>query len=312
VESVREVVPRPLAGCVLLARGSSDNAAVLGRYLIETTSGRPAGLAAPSLTTRYRASVDYRGYLVVALSQSGGTPEIVSTAAAMREQGARVVVVTNEAASPLALVGDVVIHTDAGLERAVPATKTVTSQMVALVGVAGAVRAAPFDPASLGGLPDTVAAVLASPGCDDLARRWSHNDRLVVAGRGMGYAAALEGALKIRETSSVFAEGISVADLLHGPIAALTSRVPAVLVDLAGPAAPDLARLRQRLVRDRIPHVTLGPGSTDGLPLPAGLTEPSSVIAATVLLQRLAYSFALARGRNPDAPAGLTKITETR
>ncbi|MGF7239440.1 MAG: SIS domain-containing protein [Frankia sp.] len=311
VASVRAVVPSPLAGCVLLARGSSDNAAVLGRYLIEETSRRPAGLAAPSLITRYQAAVDYRGYLVVALSQSGETPEIVSAAEAMRARGARVVAVTNEAASPLAAVGDVVIHTDSGRERAVPATKTVTSQMLALVAVAAAVGELPFDPADLDALPDAVAAVLGGQGCDSLAWRWSNHDRLVVAGRGLGYAAALEGALKIRETSSVFAEGISVADLLHGPIAALTTHVPVVLVELAGPTAADMARLRQRLIRDRTPHATLGHASEAALHLPAGLPEPLAVIAATVILQQLAYSFALARGRDPDSPTGLAKITAT-
>jgi glucosamine--fructose-6-phosphate aminotransferase (isomerizing) len=311
VASVRDLVPSPLAGCVLLARGSSDNAAVLGRYLIEMTSRRPAGLAAPSLITRYRASVDYRGYLVVALSQSGETPEIVSAAETMRERGARVVAVTNEAASALAAIGDVVIHTDGGRERAVPATKTVTSQMLALVGVAAAVGELPFDPTALDALPDAIATVLGGPGCDGLAWRWSDHDRLVVVGRGMSYAAALEGALKIRETSSVFAEGISVPDLLHGPIAALGPHVPVLLVELAGPTAPDLAQLRRRLVLDGTPHATLGHDPAADLHLPAGLPEPLAVIAATVLLQQLAHSVALARGRNPDAPSGLAKITGT-
>lgn len=309
-DAVRLVCPEPLAGCVLLARGSSDNAAVLGRYLIELASGRPAGLAAASLTTRYGATTDYRGHLAVALSQSGGTPEIVTTATTMRAGGAPLVVVTNEAASPLAVVGDVVIHTDAGPERAVPATKTVTTQMLALIGVAAALGGRPVEPAAAVELQDAVGAALGG-GVPAPAERWADVDRLVVAGRGLGYAAALEGALKIRETSAVFAEGISVADLLHGPIAAVRRRVPVLLVDVGGPASGDVAALREQLVRDGTPHAVLGPGADADVRLPGGLPEPLAVIVATVLLQRLAYEFAVVRGLDPDAPPGLSKVTQT-
>jgi glucosamine--fructose-6-phosphate aminotransferase (isomerizing) len=316
VASVREVAPRPLAGSVLLGRGSSDNAAVLGRYLVELTSGRPAGLAVPSLTTRYRASVDHDGYLVVALSQSGGTPEIVTTARAIRAHGGRLVVVTNDAASPLATAADVLVATDAGPERAVPATKTVTAQMLVMIGVAAALGELPFDIGDLDALPDAVATLVdavarGSHQCDRLAQRWRDHDQLVVTGRGLSYAAVLEGALKIRETSAVFAEGISAADLLHGPIAALNARLPVLVVDVGGPSSPDLARLRERLTGGGTPLATLGTAPDDTLSLPAGLPEPLAVIAATCLLQRLAFAFALARGRNPDAPSGLTKVTAT-
>ena len=127
-----------LAGTVLLARGSSDNVAVYGRYLIELAARRPAGLAAPSIHTRYKADVDYSGYLAVALSQSGATPEIVETAARMRRSGAVVVGITNEAGSPLTQVSNLTLLTDAGPELAVPATKTVTAQMLAVAAIAAA------------------------------------------------------------------------------------------------------------------------------------------------------------------------------
>ena len=119
--AVRAVLPRPLAGIVFLARGSSDNAAVFGRYLAELRAGRPAGLAAPSLYTRYHATVDWHGYLVVALSQSGATPEIISTCQAARTGGAVVLGITNEPRSPLADTVDLLLSTDAGPERTVPA-----------------------------------------------------------------------------------------------------------------------------------------------------------------------------------------------
>jgi len=233
--AVRAVLPRPLAGIVFLARGSSDNAAVFGRYLAELRAGRPAGLAAPSLYTRYHATVDWHGYLVVALSQSGATPEIISTCQAVRAGGAVVLGITNEPRSPLADAVDLVLSTDAGPERAVPATKTVTAQLAVLATVTSALRAGPVPDGTLDGLPGAVAAVLDDPGpVRQLAGRWQDLDRLVVAGRGLAYGAALETALKVKETTGILAEGISTADLLHGPIAAVYAGAPVLLVDGGG------------------------------------------------------------------------------
>jgi len=340
-EAVRAVVPRPLAGVVFLARGSSDNAAVFGRYLAELRAGRPAGLAAPSLYTRYHATVDWRGYLVVALSQSGATPEIISTCQAMRAGGAVVLGITNEPDSPLADAVDLLLSTDAGPERAVPATKTVTAQLAVLVTVtsalrAGAAAAAP-SPAktpgaagtpgaaagtpdaaagtpgaaagtqgtgTLDGLPGAVAGVLGDPGpAERLADRWRGLDRLVVAGRGLAYAAALETALKVKETTGILAEGISTADLLHGPIAAVYAGAPVLLVDGGGPADTDLDELRA-LLASRRAHAA-------SLPVPPGLPEAVHVIAAITRGQQLAYELARARHVNPDAPAHLSKVTAT-
>jgi len=301
--AVRAVLPGPLAGTVFLARGSSDNAAVLGRYLAELRSGRPAGLAAPSIYTRYHATVDWHGYLVVALSQSGATPEIITTCRAARARGAVVLGITNEPDSPLAGAVDLLLSTDAGPERAVPATKTVTAQLAVLVTVTSALRAAGPEHA-LDGLPGAVAAVLADPGpVRRLARRWQGLDRLVVAARGLAYAAALETALKVKETTGILAEGISAADLLHGPIAAVYAGAPALLVDGGGPADADLADLRALLAsRD---------AQAASLPVPAGLPEAVRVIAAITRGQQLAYELALARGADPDAPAHLSKVTAT-
>ena len=321
-EAVRAVVPRPLAGVVFLARGSSDNAAVFGRYLAELRAGRPAGLAAPSLYTRYHATVDWRGYLVVALSQSGATPEIISTCEAMRAGGAVVLGITNEPDSPLADAVDILLSTDAGPERAVPATKTVTAQLALLVTVTSALRAGAADgtPGAVGetadavsgapgggtldGLRGAVAGVLGDPGpVERLADRWRGLDRLVVAGRGLAYAAALETALKVKETTGILAEGISTADLLHGPIAAVYAGAPVLLVDGGGPADTDLDELRALLASRR--------AQAESQPVPSGLPEAVHVIAAVTRGQQLAYELARARHVNPDAPAHLSKVTAT-
>jgi glutamine---fructose-6-phosphate transaminase (isomerizing) len=302
--AVRAVVPERLAGVVFLARGSSDNAAVFGRYLVELCAGRPAGLAAPSLYTRYHASVDWRGYLVVALSQSGATPEIVSTCRALRAAGATVLGITNEPGSPLADTVDLLLETGAGPELAIPATKTVTTQFAVLVTVATALRPAAGAGATLAGLPGAVAAVLEDPGpARRLAGRWQGLDRLVVAGRGLAYAAALETALKVKETTGILAEGISTADLLHGPIVAVYAGAPVLGVDGGGPADADLADLRALLASRG--------ADAESLPVPPGLTETAHVITAIVRGQQLAMELALARGTDPDAPAHISKITAT-
>jgi glutamine---fructose-6-phosphate transaminase (isomerizing) len=310
-ERVAQVLPRPFAGTVFLARGSSDNAAVFGRYLAELCSGRPAGLAAASLYTRYHADVDWHGYLLIALSQSGATPEVVTTCAAVRSAGAAVIGITNEPDSPLAGVVDLLLGTDAGAEQAIPATKTVTGQFALLATVAGALGARAGRAggsgaigAALAGLPGAVAAALADPGpARELARRWHDIDRLVVAGRGLGYAAALETALKVAETTGILAIGMSTADLYHGPIAAVYGGARVLLVDATGPADADLDEFRQLLASRAAETATL--------PVQAGLAEAAQAITAVVRGQQLAFELASLRGSDPDAPAHLTKVTAT-
>ncbi len=309
-DQVRALRPGGLVGTVLLARGSSDNVAVYGRYLIELAARRPAGLAAPSVHTRYKADIDYGGYLAVALSQSGATPEIVETAARMRRSGAAVVGVTNEAGSPLTEVSDLTLLTEAGPELAVPATKTVTAQMVAVAAIAAAYDPSLVTAADLAALPGAVASMVAdSAAAEAVAGRWADARRLVVTGRGLAYAAALETALKIKETARVHAEGLSSADLLHGPIAALDSRLPVLVVSGGGRFAADEAALASRLATEGVPYAICGEGGD--LPLPSGVSEVTAPILATTRGQQLALAASLLRGLNPDAPVGLSKVTAT-
>lgn len=311
-EMVCAVVPDPLDGIVFVGRGSSDNAAVLGRYAAELASLRPAGLAAPSLYTRYASAVDYRGYLAIGLSQSGATPEVVATCRHMRAQGARVVVITNEDASELADVSDAVLPVGAGEEVAIPATKTVTGEMALTLVVAGALGDRLSGTHALGELPDAVERVLTDTvQVAELAERWVNHERLVVTGRGLTYAAALETALKIKETAHVFAEGISVADLLHGPIAAVNGAVPVLAIDGGMPTSDDSRDVLEILAGRGVPIASCSPGIGSTLPMPSGLPEVLYTILATVRGQQLAYHMALGKGLDPDRPSGLTKITPT-
>jgi len=301
---VRAIVPDRLAGVAFLARGSSDNAAVYGRYLCELAAGRPAGLVAPSLLTLYDARVDYDGYLVVALSQSGATPEIVTVCQRLGAAGARTVAVVNDAESSLAEAVQAVIPIEAGEERAVPATKTVTGELLALAAVASALGPVPFDRAALAALPAEVGAVLADPVQPRaLAESLAGVERLFVVARGLLYAAALEAALKVKETARIFAEGMSVADFRHGPIAAVDEHVPVVAFDHPGPAQDDVRDLVATLEARGVP--------VGDLALPAAVPEALAPIPAVVRAQQLALALTLARGLDPDAPAGISKVTET-
>jgi glutamine---fructose-6-phosphate transaminase (isomerizing) len=311
-EVVRSILPAELAGIVFLARGSSDHAAVYGRYLAELAAGRPAGLTAPSVHTLYRAEVDYEGYLVVALSQSGATPEIVDVCGRLRAAGARTLAIVNDSESPLAGAVDAVLALDAGPERAVPATKTVTAEFLAVAAVAAALGAVPFRREDLERLPGAVREVLADPGPPaELAARWADPVRLFVAARGLLLASALEGALKIKETTGVLAEGVSAADLRHGPIAAVGPGVPVLVLDGGGPPAQDLRELADALQGRGAPIAVCGVSGAD-LSLPASVPEALTAIVAIARLQQLAFNLAGIRGLDPDAPAGLSKVTATR
>ncbi len=311
-EQVRAIVPGRLDGIVLVGRGSSDNAAMLGRYACELAAHRPAGLAAPSLHTRYSSPVDYRGYLVIGLSQSGATPEVVSTCARMCESGAVVVAVTNDDSSALAGVSDLVISTQAGAELAVPATKTVVAEMALVLIIAGALDDGLDGASGLDRVPAAVEAVLADElPAFALAEAWSGYERLLVTARGLAYAAALETALKIKETARVFAEGMSIADLLHGPIAAMGADLPVLNIDGGEPIAGDARALVERLEQIGAPIATCSPDPGATLPLPAGLDEAAYTIVATVRGQQLSRELSLVRGLDPDHPVGLSKVTAT-
>jgi glutamine---fructose-6-phosphate transaminase (isomerizing) len=303
-DAVREVLPERLTGVTWVARGSSDNAAVLGRYLAEISSGRPSGLAAPSLITRYDAALDYSGQLVVGLSQSGETPEIVDVCRRLKAAGARVIAITNGLQSSLTAVADAVLLTDAGDERAVPATKTVTAQMLLVAVLASAIGSLRIDARDLTLLREVVAAQLAHPQeADSLAAEWREHPGLLVVARGFSYAAALESALKVREVASVHAEGLSVPDLLHGPIAASNPDLPVLLLGGSARTDEDIEEASERLRDFDVPQHRF-----DAV---AGLPEALQPIAATVFGQQLARAWALARDLDPDAPLGLSKVTLT-
>jgi len=309
--SVAAVAPRPLAGTVLVARGSSDHAAAGGRYLLEMASGRPTALGSPSITSRYGASIDFSGYLVIALSQSGQTPEISDYLARARAAGGVGIAITNDAGSPLADAADLTIDLATGPERAVPATKTVTAEMLALIMVAGALGQGPVDLDRLEELPAQVAAVLADQGAAEaVAAQLASAARILTVARGILQGAALETALKIEEITGKMVASHSAADFLHGPIAIADADLPVIAFDSPGPTHTDVAELVGKLrARGCAVHVA-GPDPSAELPLPAA-PEPLASILGVVRGQQIASSLAALLDLDPDRPAGLTKVTVT-
>lgn len=312
VARVRAAIGERPAGVVLLARGSSDNAAVYGRYVLERAAGRPIALAAPSLHTRYEIASDHTGYVVVAVSQSGRTPEIVSVLERMRGAGARTLAIVNEAGSPLADAADAAIELEAGEERAVPATKTYTAQLAAFAIVAEAFGEVPWCPGDWELLPGAARRLL-----DDreparrVAEAIADARGLVAIARGYLYSVALEAALKLRETTGLLATGYSAADFLHGPIAAVDAGLPVLALAVAGPAADDVAEAVAQ-TRERGGQVfTAVDGPAADLPLDPGIPEALAPIVAALRVQQVAAELALRRGIDPDAPFGLRKVTPT-
>jgi glutamine---fructose-6-phosphate transaminase (isomerizing) len=302
---------------LLIARGTSDNAAVYGSYLIQAYAGRLATLASPSIATAYRSRVDLSGVLAVALSQSGRTEEIVQTMAWARDCGAATMAITNGAASPLAQAADLAFVTSAGPERAVPATKTFTTQLAALAVLAIGLGAR-LEEAELRRAPDEIEAMLAAPpdlepAVSDLAR----DQGVVVSGRGLAYAAALELALKLKEACYLHAMGLSYADLLHGPIAVVDARTPAILLAAdAGPTLDGTAALARRVTSAGARAYGIGGGdrlaaactwAVPGPRLPEWLAPMGLIVPGQLLTEALARRL----GLDPDHPRGLSKVTQT-
>jgi glutamine---fructose-6-phosphate transaminase (isomerizing) len=311
-ELVREVLPSPLTGVSIVARGSSDHAAVYGRYLLEPASGRPVSLAAPSLHTLYEIDVDYTGELVVAASQSGETPEIVQTLSALISARGSGLAITNDATSDLARAASAVLDLGMGEERAVPATKTVTGEFVAFAMLAHCLGEVPFTRAELEAVPDWVQSVLDDPGsAESAAASLVRPTDMIVVARGFMYGAALEIALKLKETCSLLADGYSSADLRHGPIAAVTPGFHVIAVSVPGPGFEDMAELIGELRSRGASVLTVAPEPWADIPLPAGMPEALAPIVAVVRGQQLARELSLRLGFDPDHPAGLSKVTAT-
>lgn len=317
----RDEVARLAAGTktvLFIARGTSDNAAVYGSYLIQAHAGRLTSLASPSIATTYKARVDLSGVLAVALSQSGRTQEIVETLAWAKDCGAATMAITNGGhGSPLAQTADLAFVTEAGAERAVPATKTFTTQLAALA-VLGLGLGVPLPSGDLSAVPDAVAALLEYPfELEPIVAALAKVPGVVISGRGMAYAAALELAIKLKEACYLHAMGLSYADLLHGPIAVVDEQTPAIVVAAdSGPTLAGTVDLARRVTGAGASAFGIGGGRVLAAACTASLAGPQlpewvAPIGLIVPGQLLTEALARRLGINPDSPRGLSKVTQT-
>ena len=311
----QEIAARKPRFVQLTARGTSDNAALYAKYLLEIQLGLPAGLASMSTVTAYGARQDLTDCLVVTVSQSGGSPDLVASTKAAREAGAITLAVTNNAASPLAEVSEFHIDVLAGPEKALPATKTYTAELLALYLFVEGLRGG--DAAAAEKLPELAEGVLARGAeVKELAQRYRFAERLVLTSRGYGYPTAKEAALKLMETSYIPALSFSGADLLHGPLAMVDNVSPVIAIVPDGKGGEALQPVLDRLRGRGADLVVIGQqeqvdAASAGFALPAGVPEEVQTILEILPLQQLAYEVTIARGQDPDAPRALAKVTET-
>ena len=310
---------------ILVARGTSDNAAQFGRYLIEITTRIPVSLAAPSVLTLYESSLDLRDVLVIGISQSGESTDTNAVLEDARKRGATTVGITNNAASAMARTVEYPLLIDAGTEHSVAATKTYACQLLALYLLAYALDGA-VQLEQLRCIPDWTDKVLTmEENIEEIAERYFFMTRAVTVGRGLNYANALEFGLKLMETCYVVAERFSSADLMHGPIALVEQSFPVFVFAPAGVTWPSISAVLDRLQQLKAETLIItDPGNTEArkraarfllMPIaPRGNGEPQDLytpIPYIVPAQLFAGHLASMKGLNPDSPRTLKKITQT-
>lgn len=310
---------RDVTYVVIAARGTSDNAGRYAQYLLGAVNGLVVALTTPSLFSIYKQPPRFGNALVLGISQSGKSPDIVAVLAEGRRQGVLTAAITNFPDSDLGQQADYVINLHAGEERSIAATKTYSSELAAIALLSASLTADPASLSALSQMPQTVAATLSME--SDIARmaeRYRYMRDCVVIGRGYNYATAFELSLKLKELTYTLAEPYSSADFMHGPLALIEHGFPAIVIAPSGIVLPEtqefIRTLQQReaeviVISDDAP--TLGLARMP-LALPQPVPEWLSPLTAIVPGQLFAMHLAHVRDYDPDHPRGLRKITETR
>ena len=319
VEAVAQAMrERDIRLVLVAARGTSDHAAIYAQYVLGGRNRLPVALATPSLSSLYGVTPRLESALVIGISQSGKSPDIVAVLTDARRQGALTLAVTNDPASELAAASEHVVEMGAGPELGVAATKTYIASVAVIAMLSAALTGDPGSRAELGALPVALRAVLEqAPLVAALAADRARDERCAVLARGYHYATAREWALKVKELAYVLADPYSAADFQHGPIALVEPDYPVLAAATAGPAMPEMRALLERLrsagarllvVSDDAAALALG----DGVPLPPDVPEWLAPMVAVVPGQLYAVHLAMARGLDPERPRNLSKVTLTR
>jgi glucosamine--fructose-6-phosphate aminotransferase (isomerizing) len=304
----------------LAARGTSDNAGRYANYLWGAFNRLPLALATPSLFTLYERPPQLNGALVLGVSQSGQSPDIVRVLEEGRRQGRPTLAITNAADSPLAQAADFVIDVCAGDEKAVAATKTYSAELMAIAMLSAALRGDTQLVEQLRKVPNWVRLSLELE--DELARmaeRYRYMQRCVVIGRGYNYATAFEWSLKLKELTYVVAEPYSSADFLHGPIAMVDQGFPVMAVAPQGQVYENLLQLLERLRHEQAAELVVISDGEQALSLaqspirlPAGIPEWLTPLVGIVPAQLFSYYLAVVKGYDTETPRSIQKVTRTR
>lgn len=311
---------RDVRHVVIVARGSSDHAAIYAQYVLGIRHGLTVGLATPSVVSVYGGDPAVSDALVIAISQSGASPDIIAVVDAARRQGALTVALTNAVDSPLAAAADRTIDLSAGPERSIAATKSYTMSLLAVAALSAALTGDATDRAVLASVPEALAAVLAvEPVMREVAQAHAAADRALLVARGYEYATAREWSIKVKELAHVFADPYSAADFAHGPVALLEDGVPLIAIVRDGPTADSLIAQLANLRTDLAPDLTVLSDRPDALALatrPVALpTVPAEWVApiATIVAGQFHAMYStIARGRDPENPRSIRKVTRTR
>ncbi len=321
IQEIAEAIRKAQIDYVFLAaRGTSDNAGRYAQYLWGADNGLPIALATPSLFTLYENPPKLRNALVVGISQSGKSPDIVRVLQEGRQQGCRTLAITNVPGSDLSNAADFLIDIKAGLEKAVAATKTYTAELMVIAMLSAAMQQSKEAYAVLQHVPEWIEQMLAlDEKIGNLAERYRYMTQCVVLGRGFNYSTAFEWSLKLKELTYISAEPYSSADFQHGPIAVVEQGYPVLAVNPQGKVFTDLLALLERLRRERKAELLVISNQAEALKLaqspirlPDALPEWVSPIVSIIPAQIFSYHLTLAKGYDTEAPRGLQKVTETR
>jgi glucosamine--fructose-6-phosphate aminotransferase (isomerizing) len=309
---------KDISHVIIAARGTSDNVGRYAKYLLGAANGLSVGLAAPSLFTIYRRPPRFKNALVLGISQSGQSPDIISVLHEAHKQGALTVAITNDIHSPLAEQAAYTVDMNAGPEKSVAATKTYTASLLAIAMLSTALAGSARKWEELAAIPDSVSQTLAlDAAAIEAASRWRFADRCVVIGRGYNYATAFELALKLKELTYIIAEPYSPADLLHGPFAIVERDFPVLVIAPKGAMLPNINRLLRELhqagadsliISDDDATLSMGDAR---LSLPGSVPEWLTPITAIIAGQLFALRLTAIKKLNIDQPRGLHKVTRT-
>ena len=319
IEIAKAIQSRSVQYAFLAARGTSDNAGRYANYLWGAHNQLPMALATPSLFTYYQSPPRLQNALVVGVSQSGQSPDIVSVLEEGRKQNCLTLAITNVTDSPLAKTADFILDIQAGPEKAVAATKTYTTELMAIAMLSAALSNSDERWKQLTSVPEWARYVLRLDNqIAQMTQRYRYMSQCVVLGRGFNYATAYEWALKLKELTYLIAEPYSSADFQHGPIAMVEGGFPVLAVAPKGKVHNSMKDMLTRLRRDKDAELVLISDDADSLTLaqspiqlPPQIPEWLTPLVGIIPAQLFACHLTTVKGYDTEKPRNLTKVTET-